>query len=333
MRASDVVCATALDEKPGTRRGIHRPTVRSSRAAVARKNRQLTCSVVHANVQNSAFRLTLSIGRAMRFSGSPKTYNSTTGTASAAKYASVTRLAPSRVRMNHCVTKLRRIVAPAPSAMMPDVRTRGMLFYHQLEAELPTPQLQERRSRQQSVDGVADRQAGAAQRAREERRERRRHQIVLHILHAEPTLRQLDVAQRQDVVRLPFGAKLRGARPVEIDERIVGQRLHRQNATSGRHDAVQLRIGVLQIQVMQHPGAQACVEGVAWKLGVLAIALKEIGAVDEPGRAHGVARVVNRDFANVDANGERDAGIERAHRLQAVSARIVEKDAALRTPL
>jgi hypothetical protein len=73
IRVRAIVSADASEENPGTRYGIQADADKYKAAAMARKISELTCIVVHAYVQYSSPSLTLSIGRATRFSGSPST--------------------------------------------------------------------------------------------------------------------------------------------------------------------------------------------------------------------------------------------------------------------
>src|SRR6185436_10617434 len=115
---------------------------------------------------------------------------------------------------------------------------------------------------------------------------------------------------------------------VRPDEWIVGKSLHRQNPAAGSHDAMQLRHGVFQIEMVEHAGAKAGVERVVGQRRVFTIALKEVRAVAEASLTNGFARVLNRYLADIDPDGELGAVLQGTKSLQPVSARVVEKHAA-----
>src|SRR5579885_490983 len=76
---------------------------------------------------------------------------------------------------------------------------------------------------------------------------------------------------------------------------------------------------------MQHAAAHYNVDGLVRELRILGIALHEDAAI-EPGRLRIRLRVAHRHGADVKTDREGSAGTCRSHRIDTVSAGVVEKD-------
>src|SRR5687768_8667988 len=104
---------------------------------------------------------------------------------------------------------------------------------------------------------MADPDPGAPERsARQQRSNRRGHEMKLEILDAKPLLRHTNLAHAEDMILFPRRTKFRSPIAVPLNHRIVGEGLDTENAAARCHNSMQLRERAREVEMVQHSRAQ-----------------------------------------------------------------------------